>query len=139
LRERRDDIPLLVSTFIAEANYAYKKEVRGVSPEVMKQLMSHDWPGNIRELKWCINRAVAITVKDIVHIEDTAIETKPDKVPSGQDGVDYSIPFAEAMGDLEKKYIVHAFSLAANNKTKAANILGISVRALHYKLKIHGL
>ena len=139
LRERRDDIPLLVSAFIAEANYAYKKDVRGVSPGVMKQLVSYNWPGNIRELKWCINRAVAITTKDIVNIKDISIEKKPNKVSLEKAGIDYSIPFTKASESLEKEYILHALSLAANNKTQAANILGISVRALHYKLKTYRL
>jgi len=139
LGERRDDIPLLVSTFIKEANYAYKKQVRGVTSQTMEILVSHDWPGNIRELKWCINRAVAVATEDVLDGDITAFKTKPEKTPPPEDDVDYSIPFAEAIENLEKKHIAHALALSANNKTEAAKILGISVRALHYKLKILNL
>jgi DNA-binding NtrC family response regulator len=139
LRERQDDIPLLVSTFIKEANDAYKKQVRGVTSPTMKILVSHDWPGNIRELKWCINRAVAIATGDVLDGNIITFKIKPEKPHLTEDVVDYSIPFTEAIEDLEKKYIAHALALAANNKTEAAKILSISVRTLHYKLKIYNL
>ncbi len=137
LRERRDDIPLFVSAFIKEANYAYKKQIRGVTSRTMEILVSHDWPGNIRELKWYINRAVAVATGDILDDDITTFQTKSEKIPPAEDAVDYSLPFTEAMENLEKKYLIHALALATNNKTEAAKILGISVRTLHYKLKIH--
>ncbi len=59
LRQRREDIPLLVAAFINEANFAFSKDVKGVSPQAMQCLIAAPWPGNIRELKWCISRAVA--------------------------------------------------------------------------------
>jgi two-component system response regulator PilR (NtrC family) len=139
LRERRNDIPLFVSTFIKEANYAYKKHVQSVTSTTMKNLLSYDWPGNIRELKWCINRAVAIATGDVIDEEITTFQIKPEQAPPVKNAVDFSTPFTEAIENLEKKYIVHALSLTANNKTEAAKILGMSVRSLHYKLKIYNL
>jgi len=138
LRERRDDIPLLVSAFIRDANYAYKKAVRGVSPQAGKRLVAYDWPGNIRELKWCINRGVAMAAGDTLDIGDIQFETPTEKSPL-QNDIDFSVPFTEAMDNLEKRYIAHALTLASDNKTEAAKILGISVRTLHYKLKQHRL
>lgn len=138
LRERRDDIPLLVSAFIRDANFAYKKDIKGVSPSAGRSLIAYDWPGNIRELKWCINRAVALAAGDVIDIGDIRFETSPEKT-SLQNDFDFSIPFTEAMVNLEKRYLTHALTLAAGNKTDAARLLGISVRTLHYKLKQHQL
>jgi DNA-binding NtrC family response regulator len=139
LRERRDDIPLLVSAFIQVANYTYKKNVKGVSPKIMQLLTSHDWPGNIRELKWFIHRAVAVSTRDIIERDEIIFEINTERVASPEGNIDYLIPFRKAIEDLEKKYITHALEKTANNKTEAAKMLGISVRALHYKLKIYHL
>ena len=137
LRDRRNDIPLLVSSFIREANYAYKKNIIGVSKAAMKRLTAYDWPGNIRELKWCIHSAVAVCTRDILE-EDTITLERESARPSPVEGAaDYTIPFTEAINALEKKYLAHALALTAGNKTEAAKLLGISVRTLHYKLKFY--
>lgn len=139
LRERREDIPLLITTFIKEANNTSNKNVEGVSTKVKEYLMNYTWPGNIRELKWLIHRAVAITSKNLIDIDDLSVSSEGFKdIPAVTD-IDYSIPFQEAMERLEKKYIKNALSTANNNKTEAARILGISVRVLHYKIKRYHL
>jgi DNA-binding NtrC family response regulator len=139
LRERREDIPLLITTFIKEANNTYNKNVEGVSTKVKEYLMNYTWPGNIRELKWLIHRAVARTSKNLINIDDLSISSEVFKdIPAVTD-IDYSIPFQEAQERLEKKYIKNALSTANNNKTEAARILGISVRVLHYKIKKYRL
>ncbi len=134
LRDRRDDIPLLISTFIMDANQAYKKQVKGVSPRVRNILVSYGWPGNIRELRWCINRAVAMSAGDIIDHVEPLFAPSPETTMT-DNGIDFSIPFTEAMEHLEKAYLSHALAEASGNKTEAAKILGISVRSLHYKLK----
>lgn len=141
LRERQDDIPLLVSAFVEEANHAYKKVVKGVSPRAMKQLVAHAWPGNIRELKWCINRGVAIATGETLDVTDLALSPAPvpEKGGPAGTGVDFSVPFDEAVERLERDYLVHALEAAGNNKTEAARLLGISARVLHYKIKKYGL
>jgi len=139
LRERRDDIPLLVEVFIKEANYAYKKNVQELSSRAMKSLLQYDWPGNIRELKWCINRAVALAAGEIADINDMELAAQTGQEPSAGGEPDYSLPLDAALERLEKGYLRHALSAAGNNKTEAAKALGISVRALHYKLDKYGL
>lgn len=138
LRERREDIPLLVSVFIKEANASYNKNVSGVTLKVMDYFMKHSWPGNIRELKWAIHRAAAIVTGDMIDIEDILSNSGGVKKPA-QSVIDESLPFHAAMTGLEKRYIEKALSEANNNKTEAARILGISVRVLHYKIKQYGL
>ena len=144
LKDRKEDIPLLIPVFLEEANRDYRKSVKSVSREAIEYFMRHDWPGNIRELKWAIHRAVAVASKDRLDIEDVTMTANDfkDSKPVGKaipDYSDYSVPFHEAMEELEKKYMEHALALANNNKTEAARILGVSVRVLHYKLKQYNL
>lgn len=139
LRERKEDIPLLVAAFIKEANHAYNKDVKGISTKVKEYLMKYTWPGNVRELKWLIHRAVAITSKNMIDMDDLSVNSEGFKYIQEITDIDYSIPFKEAVARLEKKYIRNALITANNNKTEAAKILGISVRVLHYKIKKYGL
>jgi DNA-binding NtrC family response regulator len=137
LRERRDDIPLLAALFIKEANHAYRKEVKSLSPRAMALLARHDWPGNIRELKWCVNKAVALAGGEVADIDAAGLA--PEEAGPPPETIDFHVPFPEAMERLEKSYIDHALSVTGNNKTEAARMLGISVRALHYKLDKYDL
>lgn len=134
LHERKEDIPLLVSMFIEQANKAYGKAVRGLSPQAMKSIGTYDWPGNIRELKWAIHRAVAVTLKDIIERDELSIGTDAGNDTAEGYRAGEKLPFLEAKARLEKQYIKDALALAMNNKTEAARMLGISARALHYKI-----
>ena len=137
LRQRKEDIPLLISAFIHEANFAFSKDVKGISTHAMQCLIDAPWPGNIRELKWCISRAVAVAAVET--LDRDAFPADSDVCTGGQPGVEYAVPMEEAISRLEKQYIQNALALANNSKTEAALALGISVRALHYKLKKYNL
>ena len=141
LRERKEDIPLLVSTFLKEANNAYNKNVTGVSGKIMEYLMRYTWPGNIRELKWFIHRAAAVASKDIIDMDDISTAPELSRSISGPEdkNINLDVPFMEAIEQLEKRYIESALAATDNNKTEAARILGISVRVLHYKIKQYQL
>ncbi|MFI5293560.1 MAG: sigma-54-dependent transcriptional regulator [Thermodesulfovibrionales bacterium] len=139
LRERRDDIPLLISVFLKEANYAYKKDIHAFSAKAVEHLTKYAWPGNIRELKWCIKRAVAISSSDTLTVNDISVGADNIKSPSGDVDIDYSISLENALSEIEKKYIKKALASSDNNKTEAARILGISARVLHYKIKKYSL
>ncbi|MBF0329521.1 MAG: sigma-54-dependent Fis family transcriptional regulator [Nitrospirae bacterium] len=138
LRERREDIPLLVSVFVKEANDSYSKNVLGVTPKTMDYFMKHSWPGNIRELKWAIHRAVAIATGDMIDMDGISANSGGSK-KTARPEIDEALTFNDAITGLEKKYIEKALSETNNNKTEAAKILGISVRVLHYKIKQYGL
>lgn len=140
LNERREDIPLLVSAFIDEANKAYNKKTKGVSARVMKHFIEYCWPGNIRELKWSIHRAVAIASEELIDMGEISAISDVFKDSKKQvANIDRSITLQEAIEKIEKDYIEKALLTANNNKTEAAKILGISVRVLHYKLKQYRL
>jgi DNA-binding NtrC family response regulator len=139
LRKRKEDIRLLVSTFIEEANRAYNKNVSGVSSRAMKYFSDYSWPGNIRQLKWLIHHAVAVTSRDLLDADDLSVTSQVFKGGTKGKGTDYSVPFQEALESLERSYIEHALLSADNNRTEAARILGVSVRVLHYKIRKYRL
>jgi DNA-binding NtrC family response regulator len=135
LRDRKQDIPLLARAFLNEAGYAYNKSVKNLSSRASELLLDHDWPGNIRELKWCIHRAVATATKDILAEGDLVLGAGPARDTSGGEGEVLAVSLQDAVAEVEKKCIQNALNAAGSNKTEAARMLGISVRQLHYKLK----
>ncbi|HXY54573.1 MAG TPA: sigma-54 dependent transcriptional regulator [Nitrospirota bacterium] len=139
LRDRKEDIPLLTRAFLNEAGYAYNKSVRDISDGASEMLLNYDWPGNIRELKWCIHRAVATTTKDILNEDDLVLGPGSMKNSCVNDNQVLTVALKDAVEEVEKKCIKNAMTAARNNKTEAAKILGISVRQLHYKLNQYSL
>jgi len=139
LQDRREDIPLLTVAFLKEANFAYSKDVKDISAQAMTILDRYDWPGNIRELKWCIHRAVATARKDIIDSADLILGPLSQQKEEERAAEAISGSLHEAIEEIEKRYIKRALAETTGNKTEAANILGISVRQLHYKLKQYSL
>ncbi len=139
LRDRRDDLPLLVQAFLREADIAYNKNVKDVSEQAMKVMMQYDWPGNIRELKWCVHRAVATARKDVLESTDVTIGSPTTRQEPARATADASGSLQEAVEETEKLLIKKALAVSDDNKTEAAKILGISVRQLHYKIKQYSL
>jgi transcriptional regulator with PAS, ATPase and Fis domain len=139
LRDRKQDIPLLVRAFLNEAGYAYNKGVKDLSGRASEILLNYDWPGNIRELKWCIHRAVATATKDILDKDDFVLGSESNKNATVNGSQVLTVALKDAVEEVEKKCIKNAMTAAGNNKTEAAKILGISVRQLHYKLNQYSL
>lgn len=142
LRQRRQDIPLLVSAFIREASESYGRAIKGVTPGAMKTLTEHQWHGNIRELKWCIFKAVAVSLSETIGEDDITIKTDDEqKASEAVYGFDPANKTSceEAMALLETMYIKKALADANGSKTEAARLLGMSVRVLHYKIKKYRL
>ncbi len=137
LRDRKQDIPLLAKAFLNEAGFAYNKNVKDLSGRAAEMLLNYDWPGNIRELKWCIHRAVATAAKDVLDEEDLVLGSGSTKNASHGETDILTGSLKDAVEAVEKKCINDAMTAARNNKTEAAKILGISVRQLHYKLNLY--
>ncbi len=131
LRERTEDIKFLVEHFIKKFKERLNPKVEGVSQEVMSELLKYPWYGNIRELENVIERAVILTDSDVIQSVD--LGTTHEKFE--RDILDDSVTLEEAWRRLEKAYIEKALSDAKGNRTKAAKLLGLSRRALLYKLK----
>lgn len=131
LRERMDDIPLLVDHFIERFNEENGFAVAGVEESAVKVLLSHPWPGNIRELENAIERAVVLTRTG--KLTDTVLQLR-NITESSDNGLSPGITVAEA----EKRLILKTLEHCGHNRTKAADMLGISIRTLRNKLHEYG-
>jgi two-component system response regulator HydG len=127
LRERREDIPLLVEHFLKKYSSKQGKSINGLSPEAMKALMEYSWPGNVRELENTVERLV-------VFARDETI-TKEDLVYSNT--VLSSVLSSEPLRlqDMERLHIIKVLEQAEGNKTQAARLLGIDRKTLRSKIK----
>jgi transcriptional regulator with PAS, ATPase and Fis domain len=132
LRERSEDIPLLVQTFITEFNERDGKAVRAASPEASRLLQSYAWPGNIRELRNVVERAVIVSNGDFIEPEHLPADLSGPPPPSLRtDGLTAGMTVDEA----ERKLIELTLAHTRDNKTRAAEILGVTVKTLYNKLK----
>ncbi|MBP6942091.1 MAG: sigma-54-dependent Fis family transcriptional regulator [Syntrophorhabdaceae bacterium] len=132
LRERREDIPLLIDHFLKKFNDRHNRGIKGVTSEARDMLIKHDYPGNVRELENVIERAVVLTRGDYISKEDLPL------VPAGTDGAQEK-RMKDTVGALEKRMITEALVNADWVQTKAASALGLSERMLRYKIKKHNI
>jgi two-component system NtrC family response regulator len=137
LRERKEDIPLLLDHFLRHFALENGKEIREISYEVRDSLLKYDYPGNVRELENIIERAVVITRGSVIISRDLPFH----EIPSHSDPREEEVwkPLKAAVEDLERDMIRKAMKKADQHQTKAAGLLGISERMLRYKLKKYGL
>lgn len=140
LRERREDIPLLVDHFIREYSRREGKAIKGISAEALNVLMNHNFPGNVRELENAIERAVIFAEGEIITRADLPVflEIRSEK-DVGESGPDFSKPLTDKVRDLEIREIRRALEKAGGVKSRAAKLLGITERMLSYKMKIYGI
>lgn len=134
LRERKEDISVLVEHFIEKYNEKLGCYIKGVSPGVMSELHEYPWHGNVRELENIIERAMILTDSDFIHRIDLGLRGNDLEDSALSD----SLSLNEAWHRLEKAYIEKALSQTGGNRTQAAKLLGLSRRALLYKLKQYG-
>jgi len=135
LRDRKDDIKLLVEHFIKESNQELNKNIKSVSDKVMEKLVSHSWFGNVRELRNVIRRGVLLNKGDEIKSIDI-----PDEIKFNNSDVSESkLSYSDAKQDAEKELILDALKEAGDNKTIAAKILNMNERTLYRKLKKLGI
>jgi two-component system NtrC family response regulator len=132
LRQRRDDIPLLVRHFLRQAEDRYRKEPKQVAAAAMRVLCDFPWPGNVRQLRNCMERLVVTTEGLTIHLEDLPEELRT--VP--RQGV---VTLDEAVQEAEKTAILAALAQCNQHRERAAELLGVSVRTLHYKMSRYAL
>ena len=130
LRERRDDIPPLCGYFIHKFAKEFEKAVEHISEEVISTFMSYDFPGNVRELEHIIERAVILADGDTIKLKHL-----PERFHKADAPPLNAIRTFMTLAELEKKYILEVLAAAGGNKSKTAEILGISRAALWRKLK----
>jgi two-component system response regulator HydG len=132
LRERTHDIPVLVNKLLAELGSQFGQQVLGLTQEFMRLLMKHAWPGNIRELKHVLCRAILLEDGPILKGEDFVPELILTSQAFEQQTV---IPIAPLIKDNEFGIVRNAINAAGGNKSKAAKLLGISRKTLYSRLK----
>jgi DNA-binding NtrC family response regulator len=138
LREHRDDIPLLSEHMLRDINAKHGKNIRGIGAEVLDIFMSHTWPGNIRELRNVLERAAIMSEKDLISRSSLPGEfgKLPSKSPSDLSSIKF--PVGTTVDAMERELILQTLQATGNNKTRAAELLGVSLKTLHNKLKEYG-
>lgn len=132
LRERKEDIEVLSEHFLHKYNIKINKNIQGFEKQAMELLKNHYWKGNVRELENVIQRAVFMCQKNYISVNDIYFEENETK-QAGNMG-----SFKGSLKDIEKEMIFKTLAETGGNKTKAADILGITVRTLRNKLKEYG-
>jgi two-component system response regulator AtoC len=132
LRERRDDIPLLVQHFLRHAQERHRKDAKQVAGEAMRQLCDYPWPGNVRQLRNCMERLVVTVEGSTIHAEDLPEEMRA--VPRRA-----VVTLEQATQEAEKAAILAALAQCDQHRERTASLLDISVRTLHYKMNRYGL
>lgn len=138
LRERKEDIPLLVDSFINEYNMKMGKNIKGVSKDVTDLFMEYNWPGNVRELKHVIESAFNFTEGEIINKEELPHHIKLQKDSLNSININNKFSLNDAIKDYESKYIKLALE-GSSTLNEAANLLKISRQTLKYKMDSLGI
>lgn len=141
LRERAEDIPVLIDYFLNESAAEIGSEVKGITDSALSILKSYDWPGNIRQLRNCIRTMVVMCDRDKLDVQDIPPEIhQPRRLAAGTQGGKVTADLAGmALNELEKQAIIDTLAKTGNNREKAAKILGIGERTLYRKIKEYNL
>ena len=127
LRDRAEDVPLLVRSFLEKYAREYNRDLRSVSPGAMAQLLSYRWPGNVRELSHCIERAVILASSDSIDVKDLALERSQAMVSNQSE----LMTFEEG----ERRVLKAALTHYRGNVVSAAEYLGLSKSAMYRRLE----
>ena len=135
LRERIEDIPVLAEAFLIQFSEKYNKTKKELSKETMELLINYPFPGNIRELKNILERATILSKGKTIQPEDLP----PSICKSSPYSMKMEVEIGSSIEEMEKELIIKTLSKVGGHREKAAEILGISVRALHYKLNKYNI
>jgi DNA-binding NtrC family response regulator len=135
LREREDDILLLLNHYLAVFNEENGKQIEGFTPEAYEVLASYDWPGNIRELRNQVERMVVLARGKVLDVKDIPAQVREKAGGGGEVKLDTEL----TVDEMEKRMVIQALEKTGGNRTKAAEKLGISRRTLHRKLNQYGI
>jgi DNA-binding NtrC family response regulator len=134
LRERVEDIPLLINHFLEKFCTTHNKEIKGISMEAMNLMMKYSWKGNVRELMNCVESMVVMSRRPIIEADDLPHNI----INFDADGEKISIPTGTSMREIEKIAILKTLAAVKGNKSQAADILGIGLKTLYRRLEEYG-
>lgn len=142
LRERKEDIPLLVRHFLRHFSEEIGKPVTGISPEAEKIILAHDWPGNVRELENTIERSVSLSTGDLIGPESLPERVLRAKGAAGVSAItlpEQGLELEQLLIEIERKLIEEALAKTGGVKKRAAELLNISFRSFRYRLEKLGI
>jgi DNA-binding NtrC family response regulator len=134
LRERREDVPLLMDHFLAKFAAAHRKAIGGLTREARDLLVDYHWPGNVRQLENCLEQAVVLCEGDTIDVDVLPLA---DPAPRATLDPTIRVRPGLTLREVEQHYILRTLADTGGNRTRAARILGISLRCLQYKLKAY--
>ena len=134
LRERKEDIPLLVSAFIKEFARENNKNVEGIDPKARSVLYNYSWPGNVREVRNCIESATVMCKGNIIQVDDL-----PPSIVGDSDNDYIKISLGSKLAEAEQEIIRSTLNANKGNKSRTAEILGIGRKTLHRKIAEYGI
>ncbi|HXR39435.1 MAG TPA: sigma-54 dependent transcriptional regulator [Terracidiphilus sp.] len=141
LRNHMEDLPAMVDAMVCEMNQKHGRRVSGVAPSMLDRMMAYDWPGNARELRNTVERAVILCQDgaplDAGHLPPAFGKAQNAAVQASDDGV-VQLRVGTTVDEAERALIVRTLEATGQNKTRAAEILGVSLKTLHNKLKEYG-
>jgi two-component system response regulator HydG len=141
LSDRREDIPLLIDSFMKEHAKRHQKSIRGISTAARRRLLAYDWPGNVRQLRNVIESMVVVDIDEVLDLDDLPDELAPATgeaaAAAGTDGLHELV--GKSLGDLEALFIAETLKVTGGNREEAASMLGIGERTLYRKIKEYGL
>lgn len=138
LRERRDDIPVLIDYFLKKHTRNTSRLVRGLTTETKRMMQDYSWPGNVRQLESAIERAILLCEGDRITPEDMPLEVRQEARPASE-GAFKLPPQGIAFEEVERDLITQAMQQTDYNITKAAKLLGLTFRTLQYRLEKFGI
>lgn len=133
LKEMNKDVIIIANHFIKVFNHEFKKSVKGLTKLAEEKTMSHSWPGNVRELGNCIERSMVFCEEDLLDAQDLLIQ---DMTNNSIEEIHFPHSGVQ-LDELEKQYIQSALKIANGNKSKAAQLLGLSRDTLRYRIDKH--
>jgi len=138
LRERREDIPVLIDFFLKKHTKNTSRFIAGLTSETKKLMNEYSWPGNVRQLESAIERAILLSEGDLITVEDLPTEVRQEVGPASDSA--FKLP-AEGINfeDVERGLITQAMEQTDYNITKAAKLLGLTFRTLQYRLEKFGI
>ena len=135
LREHKEDLPMLVEHILRDLNAKHSRQVRGVNSEVLDLFRSYTWPGNVRELRNALERAAIVCDRDLIGRQHLPADFGRVQAVASSGLSSLRFPMGTTVEAAERELILQTLAATNNNKTRAAELLGISLKTLHNKLK----
>jgi DNA-binding NtrC family response regulator len=140
LREHKEDVPAITEAILRDMNLKHERHVTGIDDEMLSRLLMYDWPGNVRELRNTIERAVILCGEGYLSARDLppgfGTRTLLPALEPSTNAVHVEV--GTTVDEAERRLILKTLESTQNNKTRAAEILGISLKTMHNKLKEYG-